>query len=140
MFNSLMTRLSDDLPSQAEDNNSEKVSYEEELLYELKMLLTSRSRIPEIENINLVNCSILNYGINESFSDIGEINSRRPALEQRLHDAIARFEPRLSKVSVTSAIISNDKIIFTINAFYLNYPIVVALEWEDCTGRFYFNE
>lgn len=135
-----MTRLSDEDPSHTEDNHAKKEDYQEAFFYELRMLLTSRSRIPEIENISLVNCSVLNYGINESFTDIGEINSRRPALEQRLHDTIARFEPRLSKVSVTSAIIDNDKIVFTINAFYLQYPVLVELEWEDCTGRFYFNE
>lgn len=100
----------------------------------------SRARLPDIENIPLINTSVLNYGIDESFSKIHEINSRRQVMENRIKNAIARFEPRLKQVVLTSDLDDAQAICFTLRGTYFSRHIVLVLTWSDCTGRFYFNE
>lgn len=140
MTASLLSRLSDDHPLREEDDHLCASQVYDRLLSELKMLLMSRSRLPDIEDIPLINASVLNYGIDESFCKINEINSRRVVLESRLKNVIARFEPRLSQVSLTSNTDKTQAIIFEIQGFYFTTPVKLKLIWNDCTGRFYFNE
>lgn len=136
---SFMSRLCDDQPLSEEDEYSWDEDSHDILLRELKMLLTSRVRQAGLEDIDLINSSILNYGIDESFSKINELATRRIILEQRLKNAIARFEPRLTSVSLFSDI-TEQAILFTLQALYRDVPFTLELQWKDCTGRFYFNE
>lgn len=136
---SLISRLCDDQPFSEEDEQSWDEDSHVTILSELKMVLTSRVRQAALEDIDLINSSILNYGIDESFSKIDELSTRRIILEQRLKNAIARFEPRLTSVSLFSDI-TEQEILFTLQALYRDVPFTLELQWKDCTGRFYFNE
>ncbi|MRT15088.1 hypothetical protein GJV07_22675 [Enterobacteriaceae bacterium RIT711] len=140
MLTSLLSRLSDNHPWHNEDDYPWELSANDILLAELKMILTSRVRMINIEDLPLVNESIINYGIDESFSKIQEISKRLDVMEMRLKNVIARFEPRLTNVSITNNINQNAIVTFYLQASYLNSSFVLEMKWNDCTGRFYFNE
>ncbi|MGN7915233.1 GPW/gp25 family protein [Enterobacter sp. 22466] len=140
MTASLLSRLSDNHPFNQENDYHWASKTDEAFLNELKMLLMSRARCPDIEEISLINGSILNYGIDESFSKVYEINSRRQMMEKRIKNAIDRFEPRLKGVELISYINDTQEICFTLHGIYFSKPIELVLAWNDCTGRFYFNE
>lgn len=140
MTASLLFRLTDDHPLHEEDDYHWALQTHNSLLGELKMLLVSRARLPDIENIPLINTSVLNYGIDESFSKINEINSRRLVMENRLKNAIARFEPRLNHVLLTSNMDNIHNILFKIHGFYFTTPVELEITWNECNGIFYFNE
>lgn len=136
---SLLLRLSYNQPHIEEENyrNEDKSTW---LMNELKMLFSSRSRFPAIENIPLVNASILNYGINESVSQIQETDRRKIVIEERIKNTLQRFEPRLTQVEIITNTNNPSNVIFEINAFHQALPMKFALVWDDCTGKFYFNE
>lgn len=140
MTASLLSRLSDNYPFREEDDYPWASQPYETLLNELKMLLTSRARLPDIENIPQINASVLNYGIDESFSKINETGSRRLMMETRLKNTISRFEPRLTQISLTSNMNDSNAIYFILRGIFFLTPIELNLIWNDCTGRFYFNE
>jgi type VI secretion system protein ImpF len=140
MTASLLSRLSDNYPLRTEDDYHWVEQTQDILLTELKMLLMSRVRLLDIENIPLINSSVLNYGIDESFSKIEEINARLPMLETRLKNAFSRFEPRLTNVKLSSSTNNLQAMNFILHAHYLHQPVTIELRWDDCTGRFYFNE
>lgn len=140
MIPSLLSRLSDNHPCELEDNYHCEEKPEETLLKELMMLLMSRTRTPDIEAIQYVNASILNYGIDESFSGVREVNTRKSTIEKRLMSALARFEPRLTKISVASHTANSQNIIFSLQGYYAQSPVLFELEWDDCNGRFYLHE
>lgn len=137
---SLLSRLSDNHPLSEEDDYHWSSSGRDVLLQELKMLFNSRSRLPDIEEIEFVNASIINYGFNESFGQIVEVSARRQELEERLKNTIARFEPRLTQVSLTAIAEPSNSISFRLQAMHLQEPIALELKWDDYIGRFYFNE
>lgn len=140
MTNSLLLRLSDNNPLRAEDDyQCEEMTFEA-LLAELKMLLNSRARYSGIDDIPLINGTVVNYGIDESFSNVIEIDVRRATLEARLKNVIARFEPRLTQVTLACDPNHAQIMQFTIQAYYLHTPIFLSLSWNDSIGRFYFNE
>ncbi|RJT36251.1 GPW/gp25 family protein [Rahnella woolbedingensis] len=135
---SLLLRLSDNHP------RIEKDSYRTEdkstwLIDELKMLLSSRSRFSYIENIPQVNASILNYGIDESVSQISELDERKQIIEMRIKKSLQRFEPRLTEVSIITKTDSPEHVIFEITGLCHLMPVKIELVWDDCTGRFYFH-
>ncbi|MFX2610778.1 hypothetical protein [Enterobacter mori] len=141
MSASLLSRLSDNHPQrEEEDDYWWENDISKMLLTELELLFTSRVRQAGIEAIPLVNASILNYGINESLWTVTEANTRRLVMEQRLLNLLSRFEPRLTRVSLTSTMDNPAFILFTLNAYYMQSPVVIELKWNDCTGRFYFDE
>ncbi|NIF48397.1 hypothetical protein F3J28_11560 [Enterobacter sp. Ap-1006] len=140
MIPSLLSRLSDNHPFEHEDDYYCEERPEDTLLKELMMLLTSRSRTPDIETVQYVNASILNYGIDESFSRVHEVNTRKSTIEKRLMNTIDRFEPRLTGISVASHTGNNQNIIFTLQGYYDQSPVLFELEWDDCNGRFYLHE
>ncbi|WP_459176696.1 type VI secretion system baseplate subunit TssE [Ewingella americana] len=136
---SLLCRLSDNHPRIEKDDyrTEEKSTW---LLNELKMLFSSRSRFSHIEIIPLVNASILNYGIDESVSQIHEVEHRKIVIEERIKNALQRFEPRLTEVDVITRTDNPSSVMFEINAMHKELPIKIELVWDDCTGKFYFNE
>ena len=138
-MSSLLLRLSDNHPQIEEeyDWTEEKSTW---LLSELKMLFSSRSRFAHIETIPLVNTSILNYGINESVSQIHEMDRRKSVIEERIKNILQRFEPRLTGVDIITRTENPSAVIFEINAIHRALPVKFALVWDDCSGKFYFNE
>lgn len=140
MTTSLLLRLSDNHPQRHEDDYRWASLTPDVLLNEIKMVLFSRVRMTENEQIPFINTSILNYGIDESFSNITDINARLPLLECRITNAISRFEPRLTDVTLNSTIDNNQSMNFIMRGMYCNHPFEMDLRWDDCTARFYFNE
>ncbi|WP_237932226.1 GPW/gp25 family protein [Buttiauxella sp. S19-1] len=140
MTASLLFRLSDNHPLCEEDDYHWKSLSFEIQLNELKMLLMSCSRLPGIENIPLVNASILNYGIDTSFRKMNDMNSRRETLKTCLKTVIARFEPRLDKVTITDNSDCTHSIKFVLHGIFVSTPIALKLTWNDCIERFDFNE
>ncbi|ANI82679.1 GPW/gp25 family protein [Kosakonia oryzae] len=140
MIYSLLSTLSDNHPLREEDDYHCEALTHHDLLKELKMLLSSRARYPGIEEIPLINTSVLNFGIDESFQQIDELLPRRNIMEHRLKTAIARFEPRLTQVSITSKQDKPDEIQFNVQANYLQKRLTIQLIWNDDTGVFYFDE
>jgi type VI secretion system protein ImpF len=136
---SLLLRLSDDFPQVVEEHyrTENKSTW---LLSELKMLFSSRSRFAYLENLPLVNASILNYGINEFFSLIHETDCRKTIFEERIKNTLQRFEPRLTAVTIVTTTDNPSQVIFEINALHNTLPVKIELVWDDCTGKFYFDE
>jgi len=136
---SLLLRLSDNHPQiELEDYRTEEKSTW--LLDELKMLFSSRSRFAYIENLPLVNASVLNYGINESVSKTHDTDRRKIIIEERIKDTFQRFEPRLTGVTIITKKNNPSHVIFEINALHNTLPVKFELVWDDCTGKFYFDE
>lgn len=140
MVESLLSLLSDNHPLREEDNYHWASLTSESLLEEIKMVLLSRVRISEYEVIPFINKSILNYGVDESFSKAIDINTRLHLLEGRIINAISRFEPRLTNVTVGSVIDNKQILRFSIRAIYLQHIFLMELCWDDCTARLYINE
>ncbi|MEN3753491.1 GPW/gp25 family protein [Mangrovibacter yixingensis] len=144
MTTSLLVRLSDNDPHQDKDEDDYPWDLLpcELLVDELKMVLTSRVRMPDIDNMPEINASVLNYGINDSFVSDDETMSRYIVLEERITKAMQRFEPRLANFSVSRAADESEPeiMIFTITAHYEGALITVALKWNDMTGQFYIYE
>lgn len=136
---SLLLRLSDNYP-RLEDEHYRTDDKSTWLLSELKMLFSSRSRFAYLETIPLVNSSVLNYGINESVSHIHEIDRRKTVVEERIKNTLQRFEPRLANVTIITRTDNPSGITFEINALHKTLPVRFVLVWDDCTGKFYFNE
>ena len=108
---SLLLRLSDNTPYVEKDNyrNEDKSTW---LLDELKMLFSSRSSFAYLETLPLVNASILNYGINESVSQIHDTDRRKTIIEERIKNTFQRFEPRLSGVTIITKTNNPSHVIF----------------------------
>ncbi|MBS1205599.1 MAG: hypothetical protein H6R25_2498 [Proteobacteria bacterium] len=140
MIHSLLLTLSDNHPLREEDDYQCDALSHHQLLTELNMCLSSRARYPGIEEIPLINTSVLNFGIDESFQQTNELIPRRNIMEQRLKTTIARYEPRLTQVSITSTQDEPEYIKFQLQANYLNKRITIRLIWNDDTGVFYFDE
>lgn len=142
MITSLLVRLSDNEPHQDEDDYPWDLQSCELLVNELKMMLTSRVRMPDIDTMPEISSSILNYGINEIFVSDEETMNRYVILEGRIKNAVQRFEPRLAHFSISRATDESEPeiMIFTIAAHYEGTPITVVLKWNDMTGQFYIHE
>ncbi|KIS45671.1 GPW/gp25 family protein [Kosakonia radicincitans] len=140
MIHSLLLTLSDNHPLREEDDYQCEALSHHQLLTELNMCLSSRARYPGIEEIPLINTSVLNFGIDESFQQTNELTPRRTIMEHRLKTAIARFEPRLTQVSITSKQDNPEEIQFNVQANYLQKRLTIQLIWNDDTGVFYFDE
>lgn len=140
MAPSLLSRLSDNHPSIEQDDYQWEKNRTNILLDELKMLLNSRVYQPGIEDISLVNESVLNYGINDAIDGNEEFSGWPVVLQQRIITMIARFEPRLTDVSVNYKTGKDEEHLFILRAYYLSTPLALELKWSACAGRFYFNE
>ncbi|NIF32444.1 hypothetical protein F3J29_09865 [Enterobacter sp. Cy-643] len=138
-MSSLLCRLSDNHPLSIEDDYACDADIIAPMISDLKMLLTSRTRLPMVEEIPLVNASIINYGINESFGSKIEMISRDKIMTSRISNALLRFEPRLVDVFITRK--SNpEAVIFILQASYRHTPFRLEMIWDDSTGRFFFDE
>lgn len=140
MLPSLISRLSDNDPTTYKDSDKCTVTTFVEFVSELKMLLESRVRLPEVGNMPYINSTILNYGFDESFHTIHEPDARRVVLEKRLKQMFERFEPRLINMSISSDISIQEVIQFTLTGDFQNMHLVLKLSWDDYSGVFYFNE
>ncbi|MGQ6550915.1 GPW/gp25 family protein [Serratia sp. JSRIV001] len=130
---SLLLRLSDNNPDREEDSFLEENN--NWLLNELGMLFSSCSRLAFLEDISLVNCSVLNYGINASVTQLTEFEQQKRVIEQRIKNALHRFEPRLTHVAVKAGSRQTAKVMFDIQAQYREEPMLFQLVWDECASR-----
>lgn len=136
---SLLLLLSDDAPSRAMDD----VIKDEPIVFfrhELNLLFSSRARLPFIDDIPLVNNSVVNYGFNEANIYDYDLLQRTEILKKRIVILLQRFEPRLIQVEVDIYDVDAYRVIFHIRAQHEDTPLLFELGWDDCQGRFYFDE
>ncbi|MBU9809459.1 GPW/gp25 family protein [Rahnella sp. C60] len=132
---SLLQLLSDNNPkdqndfTEAEDKNSTFID-------EILLLLSSRPRSYHIDNIPLVNESILNYGINDAFSSDTPRLERNAIIQSRIEMALRRFEPRLKNVCVTPGEEKGSLCSFIIDAETFNGEVRFRLVWDDVISQF----
>lgn len=136
---SLLQLLSDNNPTDEQDNYTDEIQINF-LLDELEMLFSSRTCFSYIEDVPLVNSSILNYGIDETMVKSNISNQQLDLIEKYIEKILLRFEPRLVGVSVVINRISMFKIYIQISAWYENLPINLMLNWDIERRRFSFNE
>ncbi|WP_282748887.1 GPW/gp25 family protein [Hafnia paralvei] len=136
MLNSLLLRLADNFPDSVEDNLGEK-NNAHDFIDEIVMLLSSRPRLGYIESIPGLNTSVLNYGINEHFSENISRTERARILQERIVVALQRFESRLQDVDVTSNFESLSRITFIIKGVSQNQPLEFTLVWDDAMSHFF---
>lgn len=132
---SLLFRLSDNTPGSMEDTQHDNDI--NNIVNEIMMLLSSRPRLGYIENISRINSSILNYGINENFSENTPRSKRALELKQRIETALQRFEPRLCNVQVVYDFESLSNINFNIKGECHSQPIAFTLRWDDAMSHFF---
>lgn len=136
---SLLARLCDDAP-QAEEEIYRADEKKDWILSELDMLFTSRPRFSYLEEMPLVNSSVINFGINESVLPAYDVEGRKKIIAERIKNTLQRFEPRLTNVMIMIKADNPDHVIFEINALHQALPIKFELVWDDCTGKFYLDE
>lgn len=136
---SLLVRLCDDTP-QAEEEHFLVDEKKDWILNELDLLFSSRPRFSYLEELPLVNSSVLNFGINESVLPTYDMEGRKKIIAERIKNTLQRFEPRLTHVTVMIKADNPDHVIFEINALHQALPMKFELIWDDCTGKFYLDE
>ncbi|MBI0278604.1 GPW/gp25 family protein (plasmid) [Hafnia alvei] len=137
-MNTLLNRLSDDNPKDQKDF-SESDDKSRGLIDEILFLLSSRPRSYNVENIPAINCTILNYGVDDVFaSDIPQIE-RNIIMQSRIQLALQRFEPRLRNVSITIDE-NGSQCFFIINADTDKAKVRFRLMWDDVINQFFLHD
>ena len=136
MFASLLTRLTDNDLSSTDDDFNYSIIPIQELTNELKLLLTSCARIPNLENKEQINHSVLNYGINNELTNSEKEENYRSILLK----TITRFEPRLSELTIDSVRTTHHAFEFILRGLYHATPVVLAIQWDRHLKQFTFNE
>ena len=132
---SLLQQLSDNNPkdqndiSEAEDKSST-------LIDEILLLLSSRPRSYRIDDIPLINASILNYGVSDVFASDTPRLERNAIMQSRIETALQRFEPRLKNVCVTPGEELGSLCSFIIDAETLAGEARYRLMWDDVISQF----
>ncbi|PBI77978.1 hypothetical protein A9993_24370 [Rahnella victoriana] len=132
---SLLQQLSDNNPkdqsdiSEAEDKSST-------LIDEILLLLSSRPRSYRIDDIPLINASILNYGVSDVFASDTPRLERNAIMQSRIETALQRFEPRLKNVCVTPGEELGSLCSFIIDAETLAGEVRYRLMWDDVISQF----
>ncbi|WP_223509552.1 GPW/gp25 family protein [Rahnella sp. GSA61A] len=132
---SLLQQLSD---NNLKDQNDliEEEDKSSTLIDEILLLLSSRPRSYRIDNIPLINESILNYGVSDVFSSDTPRLERNAIMQSRIEMALQRFEPRLKNVCVTPGEELGSLCSFIINAETFNGEVRYRLMWDDVISQF----
>lgn len=136
---SLLLLLSDDDPSNAIDDII-KVDPAVFFRHELNLLFSSRSRLPFIDEMPLISHSVVNYGFDETNIHDYEPLQRAEILKKRIVALLQRFEPRLAQVDVDIYNTDAGCTLFHMRAQHEGAPLLFKLGWDNCLGRFYFDE
>lgn len=137
---SLLKLLSDNKPTEVRDDiytDEVKINI---LINEIEMVFSSRSCFSYIEDINLINTSILNYGIDETVLVENIYNQQFDLIEKYIEKTLLRYEPRLVSVVVAIQRKTMFNVYIEISAWYEKRPIEIMLNWDIERRRFYFNE
>lgn len=138
-MNTLLNRLSDNNPEQDVDNE-EGEDKSSTLLDELLLLLSSRPRSELAENMVLINASVMNYGIRDTFpcDTLGQM--RHSIMQKRIELSLLRFEPRLKNTQVYSDNQEGHTHSFVIEADTDTGPVCYRLMWDDILSHFSLRE
>lgn len=135
----LLQRLSDDNPGISVDpqDGEHKAGM---LIDEVLLLLSSKPRCVEAESMPLVNASVVNYGIKDTFStDISDI-TRNSIMQERIQLSLLRFEPRLKNTLVYSDNHENHTHCFVIEADTVDGHVFYRVMWDDILSQFSLRE
>ena len=132
---SLLQQLSDNNPKDQNDI-SETEDKSSTLIDEILLLLSSRPRSYRIENIPLINKSILNYGVSDVFASDTPRPERNAIMQSRIEIALQRFETRLTNVRVTPGDELGSLCSFIIDAETLTGEVRYRLMWDDVISQF----
>ena len=132
---SLLQQLSDNNPKDQNDI-SETEDKSSTLIDEILLLLSSRPRSYRIENIPLINKSILNYGVCDVFVSDTPRPERNAIMQSRIEIALQRFETRLTNVRVTPGDELGSLCSFIIDAETLTGEVRYRLMWDDVISQF----
>jgi len=132
---SLLQQLSDNNPKDQNDI-SEEEDKSSTLIDEILLLLSSRPRSYRIDDIPLINASILNYGVSDVFASDTPRLERNAIMQSRIETALQRFEPRLKNVCVTPGEELGSLCSFIIDAETLAGEVRYRLMWDDVISQF----
>lgn len=140
MTTSLLRRLADDNP---EEQEVDKFSLDDARLWiipEIQMLLSSRPRVPALENEPRIHTTVVNYGMEEGFFSREGNQAHHEILRQRIATTLQRFEPRLTEVEVTLLRAEEANARYLIQARCAAQPLLITLIWDDAMSCFYLNQ
>ena len=140
-MHSFLQRLRDDNPGSLEDHLNFVPS--DDLKYELGMLLSSRPLYLEIDELPLVNSSVLNYGIKSSVYGVsaGEHSDAvNGEISSRILMMLRRYEPRLEKPVVEHLSSDDNYSFFSVTALFFMDRVKLCIKWEKNSGEFSLNE
>ncbi|MGB7801765.1 hypothetical protein [Buttiauxella sp.] len=132
---SLLQQLSDDNPK--DQNDISEAEYKSStLIDEILLLLSSRPRSYRIDDIPLINGSILNYGVSDVFASDTPRLERNGIMQSRIEIALQRFEPRLKNICVTPGEELGSLCSFIIDAETSTGGVRYRLMWDDVISQF----
>ncbi|WP_447840911.1 type VI secretion system baseplate subunit TssE [Enterobacter bugandensis] len=134
-MNTLLQRLSDNNPKD-QDDLSEGEDKSDVLMNDILLLLSSRPRSYHVDDIPLINDSIINYGVSDFFNSDTQRQERIEIMRERIQQALIRFEPRLKNVVVSLGERVDGMSIFVIEANTINGAVRYHLMWDDVISQF----
>lgn len=140
MTTSLLRRLADDNPEDHEVDKFSLIDPWDWIMPEIQMLLSSRPRVPALENEPRIRTTVINYGVEEGFFSNQGDNTNHEILRQRIATTLQRFEPRLTEVEVTLLRAEEASARYLIQACCASQSLLITLIWDDAMSCFYLNK
>ncbi|MHA0273234.1 GPW/gp25 family protein [Enterobacter ludwigii] len=134
-MNTLLQRLTDDNPKDRNDLGADE-NKSDVLINDILLLLSSRPRSYHVDDIPLINESIINYGVSDFFTGDTQRQARIPIMRDRVQLALTRFEPRLKNIEVSIGEELNGISSFVIEANTINGAVRYHLMWDDVISLF----
>lgn len=131
----LLQHLADDNTKNA-DEQQEAEDQSEVLIADILLIFSSRPRSYYVENIPVINESIINYGVSDIFSSDTPRLERNSIMRERIQTALKRFEPRLNQIEVFPGHTQNGISSFIIEAEAFFGPVRYHLMWDDVISQF----
>ena len=134
-MNTLLQRLADDNPKEEQDVG-EAEDKRDVLVNDILFILSSRPRSYHVEQISLINNSIINYGVSDFFDNDTQRQTRNDVMRSRIQMALIRFEPRLKNVEVSLGQYQKGIASFLIEADTIYGAVRYNLMWDDVISQF----
>ncbi|AYN26643.1 hypothetical protein D8682_06360 [Buttiauxella sp. 3AFRM03] len=138
-MNSLLQRLADDNPNDQYDD-AEGEDKSDVLVSEILLLLSSRPLNYHVENIRLINESIINYGVSDVFTSDTSRLEKISIMQARITLALQRFEPRLKSINVYPGETQKHINSFVIEAEGFLGNVRYHLMWDDVLNQFFLRD
>ncbi|HBE5310659.1 TPA: lysozyme family protein [Escherichia coli] len=140
-MHSFLQFLRDDSPDSLEDVLNFAPS--DDLKCELGMLLSSRPLHLEIDELPLINSSVLNYGIKSlvySISDGEHSDTVNGEISSRILLMLQRYEPRLEAPVVEHIVNDEHYSYFSVTALLFMDRVKLCIKWDKNSGEFSLHE